>query len=165
MSNFIGAAASNQGHLFLNVIDIRIAPAWWRYETSVEIARSDTTGADAVASYATPFWPGAGFVGDSGDVPVQAEYSQWAPYEPVSGDSSRFGFVGVTRDQYGSPIGGCTVKLFRTSDDLLLDSTTSDPSGNFLLNTAYYPDAHYIVARKSGSPDVDGVTNNNLVGS
>ncbi len=165
MSNFIGAAAGNQGHLFLNVVDIRIAPMWWRYETSVEIARSDTTGVDAVASYATPFWPGAGFVGDSGNVAVQAEYSQWAPYEPISGDSSAFGFTGVTRDQWGTPVGGCTVKLYRTSDDLLLGTVVSDPLGNFLLSTAYYPDAHYLVAHKTGSPDIDGVTPNTLIGS
>jgi len=48
---------------------------------------------------------------------------------------------------------------------VLIDSTISDPSGNFLVSTAYYPDTHYIVAHKTGSPDIDGVTPNTLVGA
>lgn len=90
----------------------------------------------------------------------------WEPWAEPGGASSRFGFVGVTRDQWGSPLRGCTVKLFRTSNDVKLDETVSDANtGAFLLNTAYYPDAHYIITVKAGSPSVQGITVNTLIGS
>jgi hypothetical protein len=118
------------------------------------------------ASYVTDWWPGGAKL--SGEPGVNAEFESavlWGDYDQAGGASSRFGFVGVTRDAYGTPIAACTVKLFRTSDDLLLDTTISDPSGNYLLNTAYYPDTHYLVAHKTGSPDVDGVSVNTLIGT
>ena len=119
-------------------------------------------------TFATEWWPArasAGLVGDLGvDVGILAGV-RWGHYDIAAGASSRFGFVGVTRDQWGTAIATCTVYLFRTSDNVLVDTTTSDPSGNFLLNTAFYPDTHYIVAHKSGSPDVDGVTPNTLIGT
>jgi hypothetical protein len=90
----------------------------------------------------------------------------WAAFDQTAGAAARYGFVGVSRDQYGSPLGGCTLKLFRTSGDTLLDTTTSDATtGAFLLNTAYFPDYHYITCHKSGSPDVDGITQNTLIGA
>lgn len=120
----------------------------------------------APSTYESPWWPkGGGFIGDQGLDIGLIEAAWWGEYDQAAGAASRYGFVGVTRDQYGSPVGSCTVKLYRTSDDVLLDTSTSDPSGNFLLNTAYYPDAHYIVAHKAGSPDIDGVTPNTLIGS
>ena len=119
-------------------------------------------------TFATEWWPAratASFVGDGGaDVGILAG-AWWGNYDIAAGASSRFGFVGVTRDQWGTAIPTCTVYLFRTSDNVLVDTTTSDPSGNFLLNTSFYPDTHYIVAHKSGSPDVDGVTPNTLIGT
>jgi len=119
----------------------------------------------APAVFYSPWWPGiSGLLGDqAADVGV-LDRTRWGAYDQAAGAASRYGFVGVTRDSLGTPIGSCTVKLFRTADDLLLDTSTSDPSGNFLLNTAYYPDQHYIVAHKSSSPDVDGVTVNTLIG-
>lgn len=120
----------------------------------------------APASFESPWWPkGGGFIGDGGTDVGLLEASWWGEFDPAAGAASRFGFVGVTRNQYNSAIGTCVVKLYRTSDDLLLDTTTSDPSGNFLLNTAYYPDTHYIRAYKAGSPDVMGTTVNTLIGA
>jgi hypothetical protein len=116
------------------------------------------------ASFETPWWPrGGGFIGDAGSDVGMLEAVWWGEYYQQAGSSSRFGFVGVTRDSFGSALGGCTVLLFRTSDSLLIDSTTSDSSGNFLLNTAYYPDAHFLVVRKTGSPNVSGATDGTQV--
>lgn len=118
------------------------------------------------ASYETDWWPGgANMFGDPG-VDATFFYSvKWGEYDQAAGASSRYGFTGYTRDALGTVVASCTVKLFRTSDDLLLDTTTSDPTGLFLLNTAFYPDYHYIVAHKSGSPDIDGVSVNTLIGA
>jgi hypothetical protein len=57
------------------------------------------------------------------------------------------------------------VQLFRTSNDLFIMEITSDASGNFLLQSWYSPDTHYIVAYKAGSPDIFGTTVNTLVGA
>jgi hypothetical protein len=94
-------------------------------------------------------------------------HSRWSPryYRIGLGSASRVGFVGTTRDQYGAPLGGCAVQLFRTSDDLFIMEQTSDANGNFLLQSWYTPDTHYIVAYKAGSTDVFGTTVNTLVGA
>lgn len=120
----------------------------------------------APASYATPYWlPSGDFIGDlATDVGLLGARS-WSWYYQQGGASSAFGLRGVTRDIYGSPVGGCTVDLFLTATNVLLDTLVSDPNGNFVLRTAYYPDFHKIVAHKSGAPDVDGVTVNTLIGT
>jgi len=120
----------------------------------------------AVAPFRDAWWPrGGGFLGDSAVDFGLLEATWWGDIDQAAGASSRFGFTGVTRDALGSAVGTVTVKLFRTTDDALLDTQVSDPNGHFLLNTPYYPDYHYIVAHKSGSPDIDGVTVNTLIGS
>jgi hypothetical protein len=120
----------------------------------------------APASYATLDWqPSGGLIGDlEADVGVMSSRS-WSWFYQQGGASTGFGFRGVTRDVYGSPLGGCTVQLFRTADNVLVDTLVSDPSGNFILRSSYYPDTHYIVSHKSGSPDVDGATVNTLIGT
>ena len=67
--------------------------------------------------------------------------------------------VGVSRDATGVALGSCTVKVFRTADDVLVGSTVSDGSGNWTA----YPDQegpYYYVEYKAGSPDVFGTSPN-----
>ena len=120
----------------------------------------------APASFVTCSWqPSGGFIGDLGtDVGLMSSLS-WSWYYQQAGASSAFGLRGVTRDVYGSPLGDCTVHLFLTATDTLLDTIVSGPDGTFVLRTAYYPNTHYIVAHKTGAPDVDGVTVNTLIGT
>lgn len=99
-----------------------------------------------------------------GNAPTKAEHPRL--YPPNTGwqlDGIPLFIVGITRDNVGNPLGGCTVKRFRTSDDVLLSSTTSDGSGNYSLPGDTSPS--YLVAYKAGSPDVAGVTVNTIVGS
>ena len=147
-----GAAIINRTNTDLNIqsqqIDIELTPV--------------ETG------FRTPWWPGAGWIeqGDAGDAglhPLGGDW--WEPFEVTRGAAYRFAFVGVTRDVYGSPLGACTVKCYRTSTDEMVGLTISDPVGNFLVTTPYYPDAHYLVCYKSGSPDVQGTSANNIIGS
>ena len=67
--------------------------------------------------------------------------------------------VGVSRDSTGVALGDCTVKVFRTTDDVLVASTRSDGSGNW---TAYpnQEGPYYYVEYKAGSPDVFGTSPN-----
>lgn len=120
------------------------------------------------ASFRTLWW-GGGIASDMTPVfgadPCCPNHP-WARFDQVGpGGSSRFAFVGVTRDSVGAPAGNCSVKLFRTSDDALIDKTVSDLYGNFLLNTPFYPDQHYIVAHKTDSPPINGASVNTLIGS
>lgn len=114
-------------------------------------------------SMRTEWWPrGGGFLGDQAvDFGVR-DGVWWAQPEIVGGTTSRYGITGVTRDAYGSPVGGVTVKLFLTSDDSRVDQTVSDPVGTFLVSSPYLT-GHYLVAYKTGTPDVEGTTVNTLV--
>lgn len=67
--------------------------------------------------------------------------------------------IGVSRDANGNPLGNCVVKVFRTSDDVLVATTTSDGSGNWTV----YPNQqgnYYFVEYKAGAPDVFGTSPN-----
>ena len=73
--------------------------------------------------------------------------------------------TGITKSISGTPIGGCTVKLFRTSDDAKLATTTSDGSGNYAFTvTGGATTTYYVLAYKPGSPDLAGTTVNTIVG-
>lgn len=120
----------------------------------------------AIAPFTTDWWPGA--AGITVDFAVSAgilSAVKWGEYDQAAGASSRYGFKGKSRDQYGSAVGICNMTLFKTSDDSVMDRTTSDPNGDFLLNTPFYPDTHQIRLHKAGSPDIDGVTVNTLIGT
>lgn len=78
---------------------------------------------------------------------------------------TQFFISGITKDSSGTPIGSCTVKLFRTSDDLLQQTTISDPTTGVYSFGAVGSANMYVVAYKAGSPDVAGTTVNTLVGT
>jgi hypothetical protein len=115
--------------------------------------------------FSSPWWPGSGFLGDrAADVAVADPNMKWFEASDMTrGRNSRFGLVGVTRDVYGSPLGGVTLKLFRTATDEVVSAVVSDPAGNYVLSTPFYPDAHYVVSYKAGSPDVFGSSINTLI--
>lgn len=72
---------------------------------------------------------------------------------------------GVTRTCDGSgTLPGCTVFCFRTSDNAILASTTSDGSGNYSV-TVPVATACYLVATNTGPPFVAGTTRNDVVGT
>lgn len=75
-----------------------------------------------------------------------------------------FHIAGLTKNAAGAALGSCAVKLFRSSDDALISSTTSDGSGNYSLTVANNTTQYYVMAYKAGSPDVAGVTVNTIVG-
>lgn len=108
--------------------------------------------------YRTPWWPRSGFEGDPTVDGFIAEAEWWEWPELVSGAVARFGYRGVTRDSNNSPLGGVTVKIFRTADDSkVADDVVSDAGGNYIISTPYY-EPHYLVMRKAGAPEVSGVT-------
>lgn len=72
---------------------------------------------------------------------------------------------GYTRDSAGSVLGNCVVDLFRTVDDLRLDTGTSDANGYYQFRTAVPAEMYFVVAYKAGAPDTAGTTVNTLIGS
>ncbi len=77
----------------------------------------------------------------------------------------RYGISGVTRDSAAAPLGGCTVKLFRTRTDVEVDEVISDGSGNYSFPNVTAQDDYYVVAYLPGAPDRAGTTLNTLIGS
>lgn len=71
---------------------------------------------------------------------------------------------GVTRDSGGNVLGNCAVKCYDTLTDVVIFSTTSDGNGNF-AGTVPNDSQHYLVAYKTGTPDVAGSSVNTLTGS
>lgn len=157
MSGLIGGA---QPQFILRENNPALQPQYWKMDVHLQALSRDR-------GFASPWWPGSGFVGDLGlDVSMLDDGQHWfEPIEQTKGRQQRFGVIGVTRDEYGSVLPGVTVMLFRTSDRLFVDQIVSDVNnGTYLLSTPYYPDAHFVVMYKTGSPDKFGTTPNTLIG-
>ncbi len=110
------------------------------------------------AGFVSPWWPWGGIIGGAygfdGDnlTQLSPRHSDiWRSF----GANGRLAFVGYTRDQFGSPIGGVTVRCFRTSTDEMVSKVTSDDNG-FYIATSPYSDAHFLTVHKAGSPDLSG---------
>jgi hypothetical protein len=92
-------------------------------------------------------------------VGTEPVHSTWGSEESV------YRITGVTRNSAGVILGSCTVLLYKTSDHSYVTSMTSDAdTGEYsfaLDNSAEY----FVVAFKSGTPNVQGVTDDDLVGA
>jgi len=80
---------------------------------------------------------------------------------PFSSASDRGTMIisGVTRDGNGNPLGGCTVDLFDSAQDVKIATTTSDPvTGVYVFASIAGGIKFYMVAYRKGSPDVAGTT-------
>ena len=87
-------------------------------------------------------------------------YPRALPIRPV-----RFTITGTTKDSTSAPLGNCVTHLLRTSDDKILEQSTSDANGVYLVTAAGAGTDNYLVAYKPGSPDVAGTTVNTIVGT
>jgi hypothetical protein len=159
MSGFLGGTAGQDGAIVFRSDDERIMPQWldaddWRWQP--------TDAPWTLVGWGTPYWPRGSSLDASGGEWCEAIWC--GQPEIVSGASSRYGFSGTTRDVYGTAILGATVCLFRSANGALVDTVISDATtGAFVITTPYWPDAHFIVASKSGVPDVAGTTVQTLI--
>jgi len=158
VSSLLGGDSGQSGVEQFRANDIRLMPEWTDHDyRDVEIDEAWT-----LVGFANNWWPGlVGLDASGGEMLVAFGYDR---PELVSGASGFYGITGVTRDAYGTVIPGATVRLFRTSDSMLVSTVTSDPvTGVFMAPTPYYPDAHFLVASKSGVPDVAGTSVQTLI--
>ena len=114
------------------------------------------------AGFCSPWWPFRGYlIGDgvSGFVPLLDLGARHADIWRAFGANGRLGFVGYTRDQYGSTLGGCTVRCFLASTSELVSQVTSDASG-FYIATTPYAGAHFLTIHGSGvaGASIDTIT-------
>lgn len=131
---------------------------------------SDLRASEELAAgegFTTPWWPASGMVlggrGDGSSCDLQDLAPSYQDAYPLSGCNGRLGFVGYTRDAYGSAIGGVAVKCFLTSTDELVASVTSDPTTGYYIATTPYAAAHYLVVQKpSATPPIAGASLNTI---
>jgi hypothetical protein len=86
------------------------------------------------------------------------------PFKSAAFATYNASITGVTKDSSGAILALCTVQLFRASDDSFRSEVISNNIGVYIV----YPDVtgpFYIVAYKSGAPDVAGTTVNTLLPS
>ena len=114
----------------------------------------DWRAAIEAAGFVSPWWPNSGYMiggqGYDGDnlYVLPAKHSDmWRSF----GSNGRLAFVGYTRDAYGSPLGNCTVRCFRSSTDVLVSRVTSDATGYYQATTPYGGEGHYLVVHGPGS--------------
>jgi 3-dehydroquinate dehydratase len=74
-----------------------------------------------------------------------------------------FKISGITRDSTGAALASCAVHLFESATDIEIAQTVSDAIGQYQIVIGNNAGFFYIVAYKSGSPDVAGTTVNTLV--
>lgn len=164
MSGFVGAA------LDTNVIatkDRRLTPNYQiiRKERDRIVERNSAT--EYPGGYQNAFWPGSrAFLGDQSVDCAMLEAIRSRPNSRIAqGIASRVGFPGVTRDQYGAPLVAATVILHRTSTREYVWEGVSNANGEFLGQSVYAGESHYLVFHKAGSINVYGATDNNLIGA
>jgi hypothetical protein len=172
VTSFLGTTSGSDGGVIsLAQDDKRLVTSQYNWlDTIFWVKIKEAFDIGELRGYADEFWPGLGGLDASGN---EWLIDNWdAGVDLFGGTNARYAFIGVTRDGYGTAIGGMTVKLFKTVGggnpdlkDVKIDETVSDVSGNFQVTTPYYPDTHYIVSYKAGTPDIQGITTNTLIGA
>ena len=162
MSGFIGAALPQ---FRMQAKDTRNVPPFMAMSDARQRGGSRHTPANE--GFYSGFWPRSnGFMGDMGaDVSMMAASGGRKTERIGAGMASRIGFPGVTRDQYGTPLAGCTVVLHRTATREFIYEGVSGADGAFLAQSVYAGENHYIVFYKAGAVNVYGATDHNLVGA
>jgi hypothetical protein len=116
--------------------------------------------------YATRWWPKSSQImggwgdGTTGDT-FQNKPTRWKAPNTVRGCNGRLAFTGYTRDQYGSALGNCTVRLYRVSTEEQQCKVTSDGNGVYFATTPYN-DAHFMVIHNAAG-DNAGATATTLL--
>lgn len=117
--------------------------------------------------WAGAWWPrGNAIIGGEGGGLDTCDFlskpPEWGDMWIKSGANGRFAWVGITRDQYGSPLGGCTVRMYRTSTEEQVCKVTSDPNTGLYYATSPYNDAHFIVVHNPAGT-LGGATSTTLL--
>jgi hypothetical protein len=162
-----GLVGNPNGGVGLQMKDRRLVPSYQVIRRHRDFIKERHSATLYPGGFVSDYWPGSrGFTGDLG-ADVSMREAVWS--RPLSrlahGMSSRVGFPGVTRDQYGAPLAACTVILHRTATNEFVYQGVSGADGAFLAQSVYAGENHYIVFHKAGAVNVFGATDNNLIGA
>ena len=126
---------------------------------SADLRHSENARIDQAAI--SPYWPGGGrMFGES--QPLLVAPVDFSPRAIFTGSMNALGFSGITRDGNNTPVGGMTVRLFRTSDSTLVATAVSRYDGSYNVSTPYAGQDHFIVCHKAGSPEIAGASQSTL---
>lgn len=114
-------------------------------------------------------WPRSAMMSGDASAPMTIlggdarDFGAWSPDQRSSrGNGSRKYIMGACRDVDGNAVPGATVVGFLTAGDLLVAETACDDKGNYELPTPYPGAPHYLVAYRTGAPDIAGTSVNTL---
>ncbi|MGL6183242.1 MAG: carboxypeptidase-like regulatory domain-containing protein [Aestuariivirga sp.] len=94
---------------------------------------------------------------------VGARCPDYAPRRYGRGSQGLKFIRGRCKDSGGAGISGAVVQGFLTATDAYVGETAADSSGYYEFGTPFpSPAQHYLVAYRSGSPDIAGTTVNTL---
>jgi hypothetical protein len=155
------------GHTFIGA-DLWLRPEFEVVTPSVRAAAPFAIQLQYGTQYSDTLWTRSRMI--SGDPGVSAGTEimpitrfWWVIAPRGAGGWSRI--TGITKDSAGAVLGGCTVRLFRTADDVEVDQAVSDAGDGTYSVGVPTDDTYYCVAYLPGSPDVAGTTVNTLTGS
>jgi phage baseplate assembly protein gpV len=86
----------------------------------------------------------------------RADWRQPLPAQPKKQGYNPF-INGIAKDATGAPLEGATIRCHRVEDGALVATTISAADGTWTVRPSV-PGTFYIVAYKTGSPDVAGTT-------
>lgn len=110
----------------------------------------------------SPYWPGSGRILGESQAMIVAP-PDYTPRTADFGGNGTMGFSGVARGLDNSPVGGVTVRLFRSSNSQLVNTAVSRADGSYNISTPYVGENHFVVCHKSGSPEIAGASIATLV--
>lgn len=162
MSQFLGANTGFGASAVLAPVDEQVMPKHHKWD-----GRADQV--QIVPWQPGVLWSSSGFMGNAGGGTfgmwgddLSGPHSNWDEDLRYTGGAQRKKLIGTTRDGTGAVLGNCVVEGFLTATDVSVGKVTSDTAGYYELPTPY-TGAHYIVAYKTGSPDIAGTTVNTLI--
>ena len=132
-----------------------------------------TQGNDVMDDPASPTLPRAEVAMSRGvnmpTSPVLPSSFMQVMQETFNDSATRWAITGVTRDKAGNPIAGVRVMAFDYDKfnlkyplNSIVGDTISDANGSYSMQIAYMSPHYMVIAYLSGSPDVVGVTTDDI---
>ena len=152
MSHFVGNSMTGSLVAGVNQNDHRLWPMGhqWRYRYSP--AKPWEEGRLWPMSRMSPDMA----VGASESFSSAAQYEEWR--EGYGGGQQMARKTGSTLDSTGAPLASCAVELYLVAGDQWLRECQSDLAGYYEVLTQFTGQPHYVVARKTATPNLGGVS-------
>jgi hypothetical protein len=119
-------------------------------------------------SWQDMLWPrsripsqGMGVSGRPSDI-LSTAYTHWWWATRTGGATERWQVFGQCLDQNTNPVANATVSLYDHTLGVIVDNQTSDSNGGYKVGAVYGSGRSFVVAYKTGSPDIAGTSSDIL---